>query len=52
MGIFSKFAKAGAAKKAIGIARRPENQAKAKSAFSAARGKGKSRRGAPTRRVR
>jgi hypothetical protein len=52
MGIFSKFAKAGAAKKAFGIARKPENQARAKSALSSARGKAKSRRGAPSRRVR
>jgi hypothetical protein len=44
MGIFSKFAKAGAAKKAVGMARKPANQAKAKRALSSARGKTKSGR--------
>jgi hypothetical protein len=46
MGIFSSFAKAGLAKKAINVARKPKNQAKAKGALSSARGKGAGRRAA------
>ena len=45
MGLFSNLAKAGLAKKAMDVARKPENQAKAKSAFASARSKAGSRRG-------
>ena len=34
MGLFSNLAKAGLAKKAMDVARKPENQAKAKEAFA------------------
>lgn len=43
MGILSKVAKAGLAKKAYDEARKPENQAKMREAMAAARAKMKSR---------
>ncbi|MBA3308530.1 MAG: hypothetical protein H0U28_00505 [Nocardioidaceae bacterium] len=44
MGILSKIAKAGVAKKAIDAAKRPENQRKAKSAMSSVQKRRRGRR--------
>lgn len=47
MGLISKFAKLGLAKKAFDVARQPENQAKMKSAWASLRGKAQAKGRSP-----